>query len=294
MSRKQQAKKTAIERRARIGLLKHERSVGLVTQNVVGMTKSHANLDYWFTTFRQVRTAWTGRTISFYSRRSTWNRRKSSSSLRSIVDIGDTPAPNVELTTRCEAHQPATRRRRHLRNPHSIMDGPTPLWAELWSPHWMAAKFTVASQRFTLLNVYALVERRVREQLFTALASLPIDGDPIMVGGDFNCCLHARVDRSNTATASQGSTQLTGSFANGIRKTFCSKRSTGWKQSATLWGSGTNITRTTTAPPCWASTPVGWINGTCGPEEEMGAYCLHFHARACHWPSSRCAPPRQP
>lgn len=53
-----------------------------------------------------------------------------------------------------------------------------------------------------LFNIYAPTNELERDRLFRDLAALQLDHKgPIFMGGDFNCCLHPRLDRSNQATA---------------------------------------------------------------------------------------------
>ncbi|CEG41232.1 Endonuclease/exonuclease/phosphatase [Plasmopara halstedii] len=53
-----------------------------------------------------------------------------------------------------------------------------------------------------LFNVYAPTDRDQREALFTALGELKLEHDgPVLIGGDFNCTVSPRTDRSYQPTA---------------------------------------------------------------------------------------------
>lgn len=87
-ARKHQAKKNAIARRQRIKLLNHERSLGLVTQNVMGMAKTTRILMPG--SRHSVKTVSTERKAIMLLQEHMWNPRKCPASLRGIVVTGAT------------------------------------------------------------------------------------------------------------------------------------------------------------------------------------------------------------
>ncbi|OWZ11154.1 reverse transcriptase [Phytophthora megakarya] len=84
-----------------------------------------------------------------------------------------------------------------LFHPQSRLTHPTAVFAEFWSPHFMAVKCSLEEDPVLLINIYAPTNRADREALFLSLASLDLPPDTkVFVGGDFNCTLYGDIDRS--------------------------------------------------------------------------------------------------
>ena len=72
----------------------------------------------------------------------------------------------------------------------------------LWSPHFMALKTFNGKNEVYLVNIYAQVIRDEKERLFYSPGALEIAaGTHVYMGGDLNCTLYGRRDRSFSPTA---------------------------------------------------------------------------------------------
>ncbi|KAF1330991.1 reverse transcriptase, partial [Globisporangium splendens] len=139
--------------------------------NVMGFSKSVANLNAWFPHFRQT---------------------DDSGSL-DIVFLQETHV----LETEVASMQSRFRRSWGFQEPSEESD-PRLLSLDQWNAHWMAATVTLRGETVLLLNIYAPSTVFAREAFYRALSGLLSSHDgPILCGGDFNCTLNQMADRSH-------------------------------------------------------------------------------------------------
>ncbi|POM79844.1 Reverse transcriptase, partial [Phytophthora palmivora] len=87
-----------------------------------------------------------------------------------------------------------------LVNPYGAFTEHRPIWQETWSPHFVAVSGKLDGEEIIVANVYAPIDRTQREELFKALGELPFPAHGrVLLGGDFNCTLDARLDRTYAA-----------------------------------------------------------------------------------------------
>jgi hypothetical protein len=94
-----------------------------------------------------------------------------------------------------------------LLHPDSPLCQLRPRWSDLWGPHCLALDGTVNGLALTLVCVYAPVDRNAREALYSALSRKQPRG-AIFLGGDFNCTVHATLDRSHASGDTHDSPML--------------------------------------------------------------------------------------
>ena len=96
-----------------------------------------------------------------------------------------------------------------LFRPGAAVTNPRPIWVEHWSPWFMAVEADVDGTRVTLVNVYGPSgSRKARERLFLELKACPKPKGLLILGGDFNCTLDTKMDRSHPAQQSHDSPAL--------------------------------------------------------------------------------------
>lgn len=77
-----------------------------------------------------------------------------------------------------------------------------PVLEKHWSPNFMVVSVVMDGMDVYVANIYAPVDRELREQYYQRLAAIMIpDGIRLYVGGDFNCTQHGEKDRSFQPTA---------------------------------------------------------------------------------------------
>ena len=84
-----------------------------------------------------------------------------------------------------------------LLNPYSSVTEMIP-WSEAhWTPHWMAVQLTILDETVLVVNVYGVSVKTELESLFESdLLLLQEYDEPMFIGGDFDCTLEPRLDRS--------------------------------------------------------------------------------------------------
>ncbi|KAF1335469.1 hypothetical protein FI667_g1381, partial [Globisporangium splendens] len=133
---------------------RHELTVGFHTQNVMGLSKSDANLNAWFSHFRQT---------------------DDSGSL-DIVFLQETHV----LETEVASMQSRFRRSWGFQEPSEELDPRLSLWSasterkggkqDQWNAHWMAATVALRGETVLLLNIYAPSTVFAREAFYRALS----------------------------------------------------------------------------------------------------------------------------
>ncbi|CEG39023.1 Endonuclease/exonuclease/phosphatase [Plasmopara halstedii] len=82
-------------------------------------------------------------------------------------------------------------------SPHAQISNIKPCWEAEWKSHWMAMTMDIRGESALLFSVYAPTNRNQREALVTALGERKLEHDgPVFIGGDFNCTVSPRTDRS--------------------------------------------------------------------------------------------------
>ena len=89
-----------------------------------------------------------------------------------------------------------------LFHPYSSIRTLGPWKDDLWTLHWMAVRITHQEESIRIINVYAPIAKGDREDLFEFFRqNVAEHGCPVLMGGDFNCTLHLRIDRSYVTPA---------------------------------------------------------------------------------------------
>ncbi|KAF1318321.1 reverse transcriptase, partial [Globisporangium splendens] len=178
-------------------LQRTEVTIGVLTQNVNGLSKSEANVHAWFGHFRQ-RTDSGDTAIVFLQETHAEPEDLHKLTAMHSLHWGFTP-DNTESPL--SLWSPSVDRKGGvaiLRNPHAAMSPLKPFLSDRWTEHWMAVTTIHQQTEWLLVNVYAPIPKSQREALFAELVGVLAQHDgPILVGGDFNCLLHPKVDRSN-------------------------------------------------------------------------------------------------
>jgi hypothetical protein len=85
-----------------------------------------------------------------------------------------------------------------LVDPYGGLKDARPILEQSWSPHFMAITGTQTGVEMIYVCIYAPHQPGPREQYYWQLEALPMPiGASLLVGGDFNCTLDPRVDRSH-------------------------------------------------------------------------------------------------
>jgi exonuclease III len=194
---KQRKRRRAFRRKMK----RHEATIGLHSQNVMGFAKAEDNLQRWFSHFRQ----------------------KDALGCLDLVLLQETHVEPHEIPGMTAKHSrnwgfdplhqdgtfsywsAASGRKGGvaiLCSPYSQVQQMRPYLQAHWNSHWMAVTAEMYGETVLIVNIYAPHERPLREQFFNYLLSLQIrHHGPILCGGDFNCTLNAEADRSLQRTA---------------------------------------------------------------------------------------------
>ncbi|KAF1329640.1 reverse transcriptase, partial [Globisporangium splendens] len=178
---------------------RHELTVGFHTQNVMGFSKSDANLNAWFSHFRQTDDSGS-LDIVFLQETHVMETEVASMQSRFRRSWGF-QEPSEESDPRLSLWSASTERKGGvaiLLNPYSCIPTLTPYKQDQWNAHWMAATVTLRGETVLLLNIYAPSTVFAREVFYRALSGLLSSHDGlILCGGDFNCTLNQTADRSH-------------------------------------------------------------------------------------------------
>ncbi|KAF1331274.1 hypothetical protein FI667_g4396, partial [Globisporangium splendens] len=178
---------------------RHELTVGFHTQNVMGFSKSDANLNAWFSHFRQTDDSGS-LDIVFLQETHVLETEVASMQSRFRRSWGF-QEPSEESDPRLSLWSASTERKGGvaiLLNPYSCIPTLAPYKQDQWDAHWMAATVTLRGETVLLLNIYAPSTVFAREAFYRALSDLLSSHDgPILCGGDFNCTLNQMADRSH-------------------------------------------------------------------------------------------------
>ncbi|KAF1328105.1 reverse transcriptase, partial [Globisporangium splendens] len=178
---------------------RHELTVGFHTQNVMGFSKSDANLNAWFSHFRQTDDSGS-LDIVFLQETHVLETEVASMQSRFCRSWGF-QEPSEESDPRLSLWSASTERKGGvaiLLNPYSCIPTLAPYKQDQWNAHWMAATVTLRGETVLLLNIYAPSAVFAREAFYRALSGLLSSHDgPILCGGDFNCTLNQTADRSH-------------------------------------------------------------------------------------------------
>ncbi|KAF1320212.1 Kinesin protein, partial [Globisporangium splendens] len=178
---------------------RHELSVGFLTQNVMGFSKSDANLNAWFSHFRQTDDSGS-LDIVFLQETHVLETEVASMQSRFRRSWGF-QEPSEGSDPRLSLWSASTERKGGvaiLLNPYSCIPTLAPYKQDQWNAHWMAATVTLRGETVLLLNIYAPSTVFAREAFYRALSGLLSSHDgPILCGGDFNCTLNQMADRSH-------------------------------------------------------------------------------------------------
>ncbi|KAF1332969.1 reverse transcriptase, partial [Globisporangium splendens] len=178
---------------------RHELTVGFHTQNVMGFSKSDANLNAWFSHFRQTDDSGS-LDIVFLQETHVLETEVASMQSRFRRSWGF-QEPSEESDPRLSLWSASTERKGGvaiLLNPYSCIPTLAPYKQDQWNAHWMAATVTLRGETVLLLNIYAPSTVFAREAFYRALSGLLSSHDgPILCGGDFNCTLNQMADRSH-------------------------------------------------------------------------------------------------
>ncbi|KAF1322066.1 reverse transcriptase, partial [Globisporangium splendens] len=199
-SRKLQSQKrrTKVQRRK---MMRHEATIGMHTQNVMGFTKTTNNITAWFNHFRQTDSEG-AHDVIFLQETHVEEHEVSKMSAMHSRHWGFDPSQEGGIFSHWSAGSGRKGGVAILRNPYSQVQELKPYKQDLWSPHWMAVTTEFHGETFLLVNIYAPTDRAMREALYQRLAQLPVHHTgPILFGGDFNCTLHPMADRSLQRTA---------------------------------------------------------------------------------------------
>ncbi|KAF1314877.1 reverse transcriptase, partial [Globisporangium splendens] len=178
---------------------RHELTVGFHTQNVMGFSKSDANLNAWFSHFRQTDDSGS-LDIVFLQETHVMETEVASMQSRFRRSWGF-QEPSEESDPRLSPWSASTERKGGvaiLLNPYSCIPTLAPYKQDQWNAHWMAATVTLRGETVLLLNIYAPSTVFAREAFYRALSGLLSSHDgPVLCGGDFNCTLNQTADRSH-------------------------------------------------------------------------------------------------
>ncbi|KAF1328452.1 reverse transcriptase, partial [Globisporangium splendens] len=167
--------------------------------NVMGFSKSDANLNAWFSHFRQTDDSGS-LDIVFLQETHVLETEVASMQSRFRRSWGF-QEPSEESDPRLSLWSASTERKGGvaiLLNPYSCIPTLAPYKQDQWNAHWMAATVTLRGETVLLLNIYAPSTVFAREAFYRALSGLLSSHDgPILCGGDFNCTLNQMADRSH-------------------------------------------------------------------------------------------------
>ncbi|KAF1333309.1 reverse transcriptase, partial [Globisporangium splendens] len=167
--------------------------------NVMGFSKSDANLNAWFSHFRQTDDSGS-LDIVFLQETHVLETEVASMQSRFRRSWGF-QEPSEESDPRLSLWSASTERKGGvaiLLNPYSCIPTLAPYKQDQWNAHWMAATVTLRGETVLLLNIYAPSTVFAREAFYRALSGLLSSHDgPILCGGDFNCTLNQTADRSH-------------------------------------------------------------------------------------------------
>lgn len=182
-------------------MMRHEATIGMHTQNVMGLTKTKNNITAWLNHFRQNGSDG-AHDIIFLQETHVEEHEVSKMSAMHSRHWGFDPSQEGGVFS----HWSVGRGRKGgvaiLRNPYSQVQELKPYMKDHWSSHWMAVTAEFHGETLMLANIYAPTDRALREAFYQRLAQLPMQHTgPILCGGDFNCTLHPMADRSLQRTA---------------------------------------------------------------------------------------------
>ncbi|KAF1334471.1 Reverse transcriptase precursor, partial [Globisporangium splendens] len=167
--------------------------------NVMGFSKSDANLNAWFSHFRQTDDSGS-LDIVFLQETHVLETEVASMQSRFRRSWGF-QEPSEESDPRLSLWSASTERKGGvaiLLNPYSCIPTLAPYKQDQWNAHWMAATVTLRGETVLLLSIYAPSTVFAREAFYRALSGLLSSHDgPILCGGDFNCTLNQMADRSH-------------------------------------------------------------------------------------------------
>lgn len=84
-----------------------------------------------------------------------------------------------------------------LTDPYGHLEATQPCMVKAWNSHFMAITGVYAGTTILFIRVYAPHRRGQREAYYRRLGNLDLPVvDKIVVGGDFNCTMDPRLDRS--------------------------------------------------------------------------------------------------
>ncbi|KAF1328529.1 reverse transcriptase, partial [Globisporangium splendens] len=180
---------------------RHELTVGFHTQNVMGFSKSDANLNAWYSHFRQTDDSGS---LDIVLLQETHVLETEVASMQSRFRRSwGFQEPSEESDPRLSLWSASTERKGGvaiLLNPYSCIPTLAPYKQDQWNAHWMAATVTLRGKTVLLLNIYAPSTVFAREAFYRALSGLLSSHDgPILCGGDFNCTLNQTADRSHNS-----------------------------------------------------------------------------------------------
>ena len=173
--------------------LPRDNSIGLHSQNVAGFPKNPEHCATWFSHFRQSEARGIIDLVLLQETRVTLGEAAPMDNLYNS-SWGFVHKLGRSLWTESEFSRGGVA---ILLIPYSTITEMVPWYEDQWTQHWMAVRVSLMGETVLVVNVYAPSTKHEREALFSSLQLL-LEGyeGPMCVGGDFNCTLEPRLDRS--------------------------------------------------------------------------------------------------
>lgn len=202
--RDKQVKQLRMEERTRAphpgrddGVFHHsDRTFSCVTQNVNGFGRGAGRYEEWFRAFRQEDT---------HGRYDVVFLQETHVEAPEVAYIGDIHArawgfrngPQDPALSFWSAAQDNKAGVAVLVNPYGHIKNARPALQAYWTQHFMAIAGEYAGTTCLYICVYAPHQRAQRETFYRRLGNIDLPfTDNLIVGGDFNCTLDSRLDRS--------------------------------------------------------------------------------------------------